>query len=186
VTGFIWADDSVSPNAAVFASVQPASGKGSIVTPLDTIPVVPVPVSAIRDTSFLFTATAPSIPTDTLSSGLISAPFGLTLQGAGNTPIQKYVVSFDTLSSPPPRNSDVGPTVRLMSAFSTTDSSYAITDAAGRATIRLRLRASAANSSLLLGTLDSAMVLMHVRYHGSDVPVTPPGPIVIRIRIQAK
>jgi hypothetical protein len=185
MTGVVWADDSVSPNAAVFASVQPASGKGSLVTPLDTIPVIPVPVSATRDTSFLFTATAPTIPTDTLSSGLISPPFGVVVQGAGNTPIQKYVVGFQLLYAPPARADGVGPTVVPTSALSNTDSTYAITDASGRATIRLRLRVSAINSNLLLGTAtDSAVVQMHVRYHGTDLPVTPSGPIVIRLQVK--
>lgn len=184
-TGFVWADDSVSPNAAVFAVVQPASGKGSLNTPLDTIPVVPVPVSATRDTSFLFAVTAPLTATDTLSPGLISPPFGLTVKGSGDTPIPKYVVSFELVHWPAAKSTDVGPTVVLTSSLSTTDSTYAITDASGRATIRLRVRIPALDAKLFSpGATDSAVVRMRVRYRGADLPVSQSDTIVVRIQIK--
>lgn len=174
VTGLLWGD-SLSPNAAVFARVMPASGKGSLDTPIDTIPVVPTPLSATRDTNFVF-AFDPTA-SDSNSASLISAPFGLTVKGNADTPVQKYLVGFKLVYSPPARAGDVGPTLVLISALSTNDSTYAITDAQGHAAVRLRIRLHA-----LSGLTDSAVVAMQVRYKDTLLPILGSDTIVISIQ----
>lgn len=180
LTGFVWGDsDIVSPNGAVFARVRPPNGKGFIDTPLDTIPIIPEPKSAVRDTDFIFTFDP--LASDTNSSALISAPFGVIVKGNADTTIQKYVVGFDLVRSPTPRANDLGPSLLLTSTLSPAESTYAVTDASGRASLRLRLRLAAVPASLLSGGTDTAVVRFRIRYHGDTLPVTENDSIIITI-----
>lgn len=186
LTGYVWGD-TISPNAAIFARVRPANGKGFLDTPLDTIPVVPQPRAAVSDTNFLFTFDPTA--TDTNSSTLISPPFGITLKGDGDTTIQKYIVGFQLVRSPTPRTRPTDTTLVLTSPVSTAESTYAVTDASGHATLRLRLRLAAAPTPLLLGGVDTAVVRFRIRYFDPTqrqsvlIPVTPDS---IIITIQSK
>lgn len=180
ISGFVWGD-TLSPNAAIFARVSPASGKGSLDTPLDTIPVVPAPAGATSDTNFTFLFDPGTTP-DTNVAGLISLPFGVTLKANSGTPVQKYLVGFDVVRAPAPKSSDVGPTVVLSSPLSTNDSTYAISDASGRATLRLRVRKSALTGALLGGASDTAVVRFRVWLRGQTLPVTPSDSIIITVR----
>jgi hypothetical protein len=181
LSGFVWADTGVSPNAAVFAMIQPSKGKGSIVTPLDTIPVVPAPVSVTRDTNFLFTFNP--LATDTLSSDLISAPFGATIKGGDDTPVQKYIVGFQIVRYPAAKANNVDSSLVLTSALSTNDSSYGVSDASGHATLRLRVRRTAIKDSLLLGLItDSAVVRLRVRRGRDTLVITPDDSNIIAIK----
>lgn len=181
VTGIVTGGDSVSPNAAVFARIWPAKGKGFLDTPLDTIPVVPAPVKVTRDTNFVFQFNV--LATDTNATDLTSAPFGGTVLANGDTAVQRYAVGFQLVRRPAPGGSDTA-TVVLISALSTNDSSYAITDASGHASLRLKLRKAALRDSVRSGLIpDTAMVVLRVRgQSGQLVPVAPPDTIVITIR----
>lgn len=181
LTGFVWADSNVvSPNGAIFARVRPANGKGFLDTPLDTIPIIPEPKSAVRDTDFVFTFDP--LVSDTNSSALISAPFGVIVKGNADTTIQKYVVGFDLVRSPERRANAVGPSIVLTSALSTAESSYAVTDASGRAALRLRVRLAAVPANLLSGGTDTAVVRFRVRFRGDTIPVTQSDSIIITIK----
>lgn len=175
--------DSLAPNAAVFARVTPGNGKGSLDTPPDTIPVVPVPDSAVRDTNFVFTFDP--LQSDTNSSALLSAPFGVAVRGhsevSADTPVPRYLVGFELRRIPTPKSNDVGKTVVLTSALSTSDSSYAITDASGHATLRLRIRLRAIPAALLTGGVDTAVVKFHVRYK-AELKIVPSDSIIITIQ----
>jgi hypothetical protein len=187
ITGYVWGDTMVSPNAAIFARVRPANGKGFLDTPLDTIPVVPPPKTAVSDTNFLFTFD-PTVH-DTNSSVFISAPFGVTLKGDADTTIQKYIVGFQLVRSPTPRTSPTDSTVVLTSPLSTAESTYAVTDASGRATLRLRLRLAAVPTALLLGGVDTAVVRFRIRYFDPTLRqsvLIPVAPDSIIITIQSK
>jgi hypothetical protein len=179
VRGVVWGD-TLTSNGAVFARVTPAKGKGSLVTPLDTIPIIPVPVSAAADTNFVFAFDATATDTNAVSS--ISSPFGVTVRGNGGVAIQKYVVGFELVRAPIPKANDVGPTLLLISSLSTNDSTYAVTDATGHATLRLRLRLSATPRTLNAGGTDTAIVRFHVQYKGTPLQFTTPDSIIITIR----
>lgn len=181
LTGIV-SGDTPSPTGAVFARVWPANGKGFIDTPLDTIPVVAVPNSAVSDTNFTFAFSA-GTSSDTNTTGLISPPFGVVVKGSADTTIQKYVVGFELVRTPASNGSNAGPTAVLTSALSTTDTAYAITDALGRATVRLRLRKTALSGQVLGGATDTAVVRFHVRYRGNPLPVTPADSIIITVHV---
>lgn len=182
VSGIVWSSgDTTSPNGAVFATVRPANGKGSIVTPLDTIAIVPKPDSAVADTNFLFTFAVGGV-TDTSASDLTSQPFGVTIYGDQGVAVPKYVVGFQITRFPQAAAGATGPTAVLTSPLSSADSSYAVSDASGHATLRLRIRRAAISDSLRTGALtDTAVVHFHVQYRGAAVPVKPDS-IVISIR----
>ena len=165
LTGFVWGDSNVvSPNGAIFARVRPANGKGFLDTPLDTIPIVPTPDSITRDTNFTFVFDAAT--PDTASSALITPAFGVTVRGAADTVIPKYVVVFDTVRVPAPRSASAGPSVVLTSAVSAAESTLAVTDGSGHAALRLRLRIAALPATLLSpGGVDTAVIRFRVRYY---------------------
>jgi hypothetical protein len=180
-TGIVTAGDTLSPNAAVFARVWSADGKSFLDTPLDTIPVVPRPDSATSDTNFTFVFDATA--SDTGSSALITPPFGVTVRGQADTVIPRYVVAFDLIRAPVPKSPTAGPSVVLTSSLSTAESTYAVTDASGRATIRLRLRVPALPASLFIpGAVDTAVVRFRVRYHGDTLPVSQSDSIIITLQ----
>jgi hypothetical protein len=181
MTGIVTAD-TFSPAARVVARVTPASGKGFIQTALIPLPIVRTPVSAARDTDFVFTANISSsaTPTDTLASGLISPGFGVIVRSGDSAGVAPYVVSFKILNSP---GTTGEPLVKLAGA-SGRDSTIAVTDGSGHATIHLRLRPHATDSDLLLGKrTDTAIVRVYVQYRGTPLPITPPDSFVIPIRV---
>jgi hypothetical protein len=134
-----------------------------------------------RDTNFLFQFNA--LEKDTTAADLISQPFGGTVLASGDTAVPKYVVGFELVHRPIPKGSDTA-TVVLISALSTNDSSYAVTDASGHATLRLKVRKAALRDSVSTGLIpDTAMVVLRVHgKSGTLVPVTPPDTIIIAIR----
>jgi hypothetical protein len=170
---------SLSPAAAVVATVRQANGVGAFVqTPTMSLPVVPIPVGATRgpDTTFLFT---PS--TDTLSSTLLSPPLTVTIL-ASDTVVQKYVVSYRIAYMPPTKSGATGPTLKLRGSGA--DSTVAVTNAAGQASLQLRLRQSAIDANLFLGqTTDSAVVVVRVQYQGQPLQITQDDTFVIPIKL---
>src|SRR5437868_855659 len=78
---------------------SPVSGILAI-TPvlLPTLPVVPKPISATKDTDFSFTFD-PGV-TDTLSTALVSPAMNVTVHGTADTTIQSYVVSYQIIRTP--------------------------------------------------------------------------------------
>lgn len=179
ITGVV-TGDTVAPNAAIFARVRPARGKGSIDTPPDTIPIVPVPLSAVRDTNFLFTFNP--LASDSNSTELISPPFGVTVKGSADRPISKYPVTFELVAIPAKDSSADGPTVVPISALSTNDTTVGISDPSGRAVIRLRVRNKAISHPVFAGATDSAVIRLLVRVRGVPIPVTPSDTIVVRVQ----
>jgi hypothetical protein len=176
VTGVV-VGDALSPNAHVVARITPANGKGLIQTTLLALPVVPVPLLVTRgaDVQFNF---VPAI--DTLSSGLLSPPMSVTVHGIADTTVQSYLVSFEVVDSLPSTNGQ--PTLVLTSAASTADSTVAVTNSSGIASIRLRLRLSAIDPRLLVGTAtDTVVVRVHVRYLGKELTVSPTPDFVIPV-----
>ena len=191
VNGFVWAGDTltgnmVSPNAAIFARVWPAKGKGFLDTPLDTIPVVAPPDSANADTNFTFVFDAAA---DSSSSALITLPFGLTLRANADTVVPKYLVGFELGRVPVPRSSAAGPFVVLTSALSTAETTYAVTDGSGRAVLRLRLRTTALPLGLAApGAVDTAVVRFRIWNFDPKlrtrklIPILPADSIIITIQ----
>jgi hypothetical protein len=170
--------DSLSPNAAVSARVTPANGKGSLQTPVVPYPVVPVPVSATKDsdiTLFSYNATVQ----DTLSSELLSPPLSVTVHGAGGAVVQRYLASFEIIRSPHSRSGE--PTV-ILSDDTSKPTSVDTTDAAGHGSRRLRVRRGALDDNVNLGVAtDTAVVRVHVWYRGS-LPITPADSFIVPIR----
>jgi len=171
--------DSLSPNAAVSARVTPASGKGSLQTPVVPYPVVPVPVSAAKDSDVTLFAFNPTVQ-DTLSSELLSPPLSVTVKGSGNTVVQKYLVSFEIIRSPHSKNGQ--PTV-ILSDDASKLSSVDTTDASGHGSRRLRVRRTALDDNVLLGATDTAVVRVHLYYRGA-LPVTPADSFIVPIRVR--
>ncbi len=169
----------LSPSASVVASVRQANSVGGFVqTPTMAYPVVPMPVAAMRgpDTTFLFTPSA-----DTLASTLLSPPLTVTVRAA-DTVVQKYVVSYRIAYMPPTKPGATGPTLVLRGNGA--DSTVAVTNSSGQASLQLLLRETAISDSLLLGqTADSAVVVARVQYQGQPLPFAPDDTFVIQIRL---
>jgi hypothetical protein len=172
--------DALSPNAAVSARVTPANGKGSLQTPVVPYPVVPVPVSATKDsdiTLFSYNATVQ----DTISSELLSPPLSVTVNGAGGAVVQRYLVSFEIIRSPHSRNHNGEPTV-VLSDDTSKPTSVDTTDASGHGSRRLRIRRGALDDNVNLGAAtDTAVVRVHVWYRGSRL-ITPADSFIVPIR----
>ena len=172
----------LSPSASVVASVRQANSVGGFIqTPTIAFPVVPVPVAAIRgpDTTFLFT---PS--TDTLASTLLSPPLTVTVRGAPDTVVQKYVVSYRIAYMPPTKPGATGPTLVLRGNGA--DSTVAVTNSSGQASLQLLLRETAISNSLFLGqSTDSAVVVVRVQYQGQPLAVAPDDTFVILIKLNS-
>jgi hypothetical protein len=169
--------DSLSPNAKVFARVTPANGKGILTTPLSPLPVVPVPLAVAKDTDIVFNFS--NTVADTLSSSLISAPLGVTVKGNGDTTVQSYLVKYELVRSPTSAHGDT--TVVLVNA-SGRDSSWAATGVGGRATRQLRIRRTAIEPELLVGTkTDTVIVKVHVLFRGDTLRVTPADSFVVPV-----
>ena len=171
--------DSLSPSAGVVAQVRQSNGVGGFLqTNVVPLPVVPQPHSATKgsDTTFRFTPA-----TDSLSTQLLSPPLTVTVHGGGDTLVQKYVVEYEILYSPPPRSATSGRTLVLRGNGA--DSSVAVTNAAGQASLALRLRLTAIDPALLLGNkTDSAVVRVRVHYQGASLPITPSHSFTIPIK----
>jgi hypothetical protein len=167
----------LSPSAAVVASVQQSNGVGGFIqTPTIALPVVPVPVRALRgpDTTFVFNPFA----ADTLS--FLSPPLTVTVQ-ATDTVVQKYVVSYRIAYAPPVKPGGTGPTLVLRGNGA--DSTVAVTNASGQGSLQLQLRPSAISLDLLQGnTTDSAVVVVRVQYQGNTLPILPDSVFVIPIK----
>jgi len=176
VTGFAFGD-SLSGTATVLATVRPAQGKGQLQTFLVPFPVVPIPVSGLKgpDTTFVFQPT-----TDSLSPQLLSPPLTVTVQAGGDTVVQKYVVEYQIIDAPPPRPGQPGPTVVLRGQGA--DSNVAVTNGSGQASLQLRVRPTAINTSALLTTTDTVIVRVRVQFRGTSLPIAPADSFIIPIR----
>jgi hypothetical protein len=171
--------DSLSPSAAVVVSVRQANGVGGFVqTPTTALPVVPVPISASRspDTSTTFDYNV--LVTDTLSSGLLSPPLTVTVQ-AQDTVVQKYLVTYQIVSRPAPASSGVGPTLVLRGNGA--DSTVAVTNAAGQASLQLQVRPSALSESLHAAgaTFTAIVVATVIKFGGDTLKMTPDDSFVV-------
>jgi hypothetical protein len=182
-TGLAYAkDDALSPTAQVIAQVTMLNGGGTIQALPVSLPVVPQPQSANRDSGFTFTP--PFSATDTLSPLLISKqPLTVNVFSGSSTPVQSYPVVYTITSLPPPGFN--GPLVQLTNS-SGRDTNVAITNASGQAQIFLRFRPSAGTrDQLAVLNVTPATVIVHfvVPYHGRPVSrVTPTDSFVILVR----
>lgn len=175
-TGFAFGD-SLSGTASVLASVLPAQGKGQLQTFLVPLPVVPIPDSGLKgpDTTFVYQPT-----TDSLSTQLLSPPLTVTVQAGGDTVVQKYVVEYQIVRSPPPRAGQARPTVVLRGQGA--DSTVAVTNGSGQASLQLRVRPTAINTAALLTTTDTVVVKVTIRYRNLFLPIFPADSFIIPIR----
>lgn len=174
--------DALSPTASVVARVTPASGSGLIQTLNVALPVVPVPDSAIRDTTdSTFVATVGQ--TDTLASPLISKPLIVTVKSAAGVAVQSYPVIFK-LTQPPDSAQFNGPLVVLTNSAGR-DTTVGITNSSGQALIYLRFRQTAINPDqlgVLLLHPDTVQVKFLVRSKGDTLTkVTPSNTFVISV-----
>jgi hypothetical protein len=171
--------DSLSPAAGVVAQVRQANGVGGFVqTNVVPLPVVPKPDSATKaaDTTFTFSGTV----TDTLSTSLLSSPLTVTVHAGGDTVVQKYVVEYRIVQEPATRTGATGPTVVLRGNGA--DSNVAVTNAAGQASLQLRVRLSAVDQQLGAGlTTDTVRIQVRVQFQGQSLPVRPSDVFIIPI-----
>lgn len=169
----------LSTTGQVVARLTPANGKGVIQTLPVRLPIVPVPVSATRDSDITFTFVPRA---DTLSTDLFSHPISVTLHGGRDTVVQSYLVRFEVVEFPE-SGAGSGKPVVLASASSTHDSSVAVTGPGGQAAVRLRVRPSAIRSEVLLGQItDTVKVRVHIQYQGTELPVAPDAVFVIPVK----
>jgi hypothetical protein len=163
----------LSGSAGVVAQVRQANGVGGFIqTNVVAFPVVPIPDSGTRsaDTTFTFSGTVSA--TDTLNSGLLSPPLTVTVHGGLDTLVQKYVVEFHIDSAPSPRAGASGPTVVLRGNGA--DSNVAVTNAAGQASLQLRVRPSAIPQDVQAGQkTDTVFVSVRVLYKGAPIVIKP-------------
>jgi len=166
----------LSPTAAVVASVRQANGVGGFIqTPTMALPVVPVPTSATRspDTSFNYNVLA----TDTLSPQLLSPPLTVTVL-AKDTVVQKYLVMYEIVSRPPSTDSAAGPTLVLRGNGA--DSTVAVTNAAGQASLQLQVRPSVLSEALHApGATFTAVVVARVIFKHDTLKMTPNDSFVV-------
>ncbi len=166
----------LSPSASVVASVRQANSVGGFVqTPTIAFPVVPVPGAAIRgpDTTLNYNVLA----TDSLSPQLLSPPLTVTVRAA-DTVVQKYVVSYQITQKPAAVTSTAGPTLVLRGNGA--DSTVAVTNAGGQASLQVQVRPSALPESLhTAGATFTAVVVARVQYKGNPLPMTPDSAFVI-------
>lgn len=171
----------ISGGATVVASVRQANGVGGLIqTPTIPYPVVPIPGGGTRipDTAITFAFT-PSA--DTLASTLLSPPLTVTVRAA-DTVVQKYVVSYRIAYMPPTKPGGTGPTLVLRGQGA--DSTIAVTNVSGQASLQLLLRETAINSDLFLGTTeDSALVVVRVQYQTNPLPILPDDTFVVHIKL---
>lgn len=176
----------ISPTVQVVAKVTFLAGGGNIQTLSVSLPVVPQPTSATRDSDFTFTP--PFSATDTLSSLLISKPLSVTVYSGTSAPVQSYPVLFDRVVYPH-RFQYKGHLVELTNGVGR-DTTVAVTGSGGAAQIYLRFRPSAATADQLAQldvTPDTVIVHVKVRYGESGlVPVAPSDSFVILVRPGAK
>lgn len=163
----------LSPNAGVFAQVRQANGVGGFIqTNVASFPVVPHPDSAVRsaDTTFAFNGTI-SAP-DTLNAGLLSQPLAVTLHGFADTLVQKYVIKYEIIQRPPTREGGSGLSVVLTGNGA--DSTVAVTNASGVASLQLRVRPQAIPQDVQGGQkTDTVKVLVTVLYLGAKLKISP-------------
>jgi len=180
ITGMAFGD-SLSPNAGVFAHVRQANGVGGFIqTNVVSFPVVPAPASATRsaDTTFGFDATV--APTDTLATGLLSQPLAVTVHGTADTLVQKYVVEYQIVELPPTRSGASGPSVVLRGNGA--DSTVAVTNASGLASLQIRVRPQAIPQDVQAGQkTDTVKVVVQVRYKGTTLTISPSDTFTIPI-----
>ena len=171
----------LSGSAGVVAQVRQANGVGGFIqTNVVAFPVVPIPDSGTRsaDTTFTFIGTVGA--TDTLNTGLLSPALTVTLHAGGDTLVQKYVVEFHIDSAPSPRAGSTGPTVVLRGNGA--DSTVAVTNASGQASLQLRVRPSAIPQDVQAGQkTDTVFVSVRVQYQGSPLPIRPTAVFTIPI-----
>jgi hypothetical protein len=163
----------LSGSAGVVAQVRQANGVGGFIqTNVVAFPVVPVPDSGTRSADTTFTFAGVVATTDTLNSGLLSPPLTVTVHAGGDTVVQKYVVEFHIDSAPTPRAGSSGPTVVLRANGG--DSTVAVTNAAGQASLQLRVRPSAMPQDVQAGQkTDTVFVSVRVQYQGIPLPLRP-------------
>jgi len=171
----------LSGSAGVVAQVRQANGVGGFIqTNVVAFPVVPVPDSGTRSADTTFTFAGVVATTDTLNSGLLSPPLTVTVHAGGDTVVQKYVVEFHIDSAPTPRAGSSGPTVVLRGNGA--DSTIAVTNAAGQASLQLRVRPSAMPQDVQAGQkTDTVFVSVRVQYHGIPLPIRPSAVFTIPI-----
>ena len=171
----------LSPNSGVFAQVRQANGVGGFIqTNVVSFPVVPKPDSAVRsaDTTFAFNGTV-SAP-DTLNAGLLSQPLAVTLHGVADTLVQKYVIKYEIIERPPTREGGSGFSVVLTGNGA--DSTVAVTNSSGLASLRLRVRPQAIPQDVQAGQkTDTVKVLVTVLYLGAKLKVSPTDTFTIPI-----
>lgn len=169
----------LSPSAAVVASVRQANGVGGFLqTPTISLPVVPAPVAASRnpDTTFEFDYNV--LATDTLSSGLLSPSLTVTVQAA-DTIVQKYLVMYQIVSKPDSTAGATGPTLVLRGAGA--DSTVAVTNSNGQASLVLQVRPSALSQALHQpgATFTAIVVATVIKAGGDTLPMAPNDSFVV-------
>ena len=171
----------LSGSAGVVAQVRQANGVGGFIqTNVVAFPVVPVPDSGTRSADTTFTFAGDVAPTDTLNARLLSQPLTVTVHAGGDTLVQKYVVEFRIDSAPTPRAGSSGPTVVLRGNGA--DSTIAVTNAAGQASLQLRVRPSAMPQDVQAGQkTDTVFVSVRVQYQGNSLPIRPSAVFTIPI-----
>jgi hypothetical protein len=169
--------DSLAPNAQVVARVMPASGSGALQTPAVALPVVPVPQSMTKESDVTLFEFTPS--SDTLAASLQSPALSVKVQG-GTSAVPRYIVSFEIVERPPSPSG--APSVVLVNDNGR-ESVVDTTDASGLASRRLRVRPSAVDADVLLGTRTvTARVRATAKYRG--VPV--PSPVEFTVQLRGK
>lgn len=172
----------LSGAASVVASVRQANGVGGFVqTPTMALPVVPTPDSASRsgDTTFDYNV----LTADTLSSGLLSPPLTVTVHGTAqgqDTVVQKYLVMYRILSRPDSTSGSTGPTVVLRGNGA--DSTVAVTNSQGQASLQLQVRPSALSQALHLpdSTFTVTVAAKVIIAGGDSLKFTPNNTFIVR------
>ena len=169
--------DSLSPTAAVVASVRQANGVGGFVqTPTMPLPVVPFPVAATRsaDTTFNYNV----LTSDTLSAGLLSPLLTVSVRAA-DTVVQKYLVMYQIVQMPPSVNPSAGSTLVLRGNGA--DSTVAVTNASGQASLQLQVRPSVMSQSLhdAGATFTAIVVATVIKPGGGTLTIAPNDSFVI-------
>ena len=180
-TGLATAAGTFNPFGKIVATVVQKGGTtASLQTPQVTVPVVPKPIVARKDTNFKFTPTLPATPTDTLSSQLLSPGLAVTVKANQDSAVPSYPVIYKIVRRPPPNDTVPGPTVVATNSTGR-DSTVGITNSSGVAQIYLRLRPSAIQGKLLV-IPDTVVVKYWVLFRKDTVPAAPTDSFVIQVQ----
>ena len=163
----------LSPSASVVASVRQANGVGGFLqTPTQPFPVVPIPDSATRSPDTAITVNYNVAASDTLSSQLLSPPLTVTVHGGGDTVVQKYVVSYMIVNPPAASSQAAGPTLVLRGNGG--DSTVAVTNSSGQASLQVQVRPAALPEALHTpGASFTISVVVQVLYKGKPLAIKP-------------